>query len=228
MSLKDTIKKNGKEEGQKLKNMSWKDRFWYIWEYYKVHFLGLIIFCLVIYLIGTILYNQTFEDRLYYAVINNASPSSTDFESFNQEFKDAMGYGKKDRVTGDSSVFLNFDDAGSQTDYAYMVKISAMVSGRELDMIITDESTFKHYAASDAFLNLEEVLPEDLQEQLQDQILYAANGSGEEIPCGLNISNTRFPEATGVSITPNCYMGIVSNTARLDTVIAWIRFILND
>ncbi|HIT41942.1 MAG TPA: hypothetical protein IAB60_07605, partial [Candidatus Caccovicinus merdipullorum] len=65
MSLKDTIKKNGKEEGQKLKNMSWKDRFWYIWEYYKVHFLGLIIFCLVIYLIGTILYNQTFEDRLY-------------------------------------------------------------------------------------------------------------------------------------------------------------------
>ena len=107
MSLKDTIKKNGKEEGQKLKNMSWKDRFWYIWEYYKVHFLGLIIFCLVIYLIGTILYNQTFEDRLYYAVINNASPSSTDFESFNQEFKDAMGYGKKDRVTGDGSVFLN-------------------------------------------------------------------------------------------------------------------------
>ena len=144
MSLKDTIKKNGKEEGQKLKNMSWKDRFWYIWEYYKVHFLGLIIFCLVIYLIGTILYNQTFEDRLYYAVINNASPSSTDFESFNQEFKDAMGYGKKDRVTGDGSVFLNFDDAGSPTDYAYMVKISAMVSGRELDMIITDESTFKH------------------------------------------------------------------------------------
>lgn len=94
-------------------------------------------------------------------------------------------------------------------------------------MLITDESTFQHYAESDAFMNLEEALPEDLWEQLQDQILYTADGSGQEFPCGIEISNTRFPEDAGVSISP-CYLGIISNTNHFDTVISWIRFILED
>ncbi len=227
MSLKETLKETGKQEGLKLKNMSWRDRFWYIWEYYKLHFLGLIILCLFLYLVGTILYNQTFTDQLYYIVINNTTPSGTDFDAFDQAFKERMGYGKKDTVTGDGSYFVDFENTNEEMGYIYLIKISALVSSQELDMIITDEDTLRHYAESDAFLDLEEALPEDLWTQLQDQILYATNESGEEIPCGIDISDTLFPEATGVTITP-CYMGIISNTNHLDTVISWIRFILED
>ncbi len=227
MSLKENLKENSREERQKLKAMPWKDRLWYIWEYYKVHMLGLVILGFVIYLIATILYNQTFEQRLYYVVMNNTTPSSANFDAINQEFKDLMGYGKKDTVTGDGSVYLNFGETASEMDYAYMAKVSALVASQELDMLITDESTFQHYAESDAFMNLEEALPEDLWEQLQDQILYTADGSGQEFPCGIEISNTRFPEDAGVSISP-CYLGIISNTNHFDTVISWIRFILED
>lgn len=129
MSLRDQLKASSREERAKLKTMSWKDRFWYIWEYYKIHLLGLVILGCVIYLIATIIYNQTFDDQLYYVVMNNENPSGSDFEEFDQAFKDYMGYGKKDRITADGSVYLDFSQASSDA-FAYMTKVSALVSSR--------------------------------------------------------------------------------------------------
>ena len=38
-----SVRKEAEAEKQKLKNMSWKDRAWYVWEYYKFHILALIL-----------------------------------------------------------------------------------------------------------------------------------------------------------------------------------------
>ena len=226
MSLRDHLKASSREERAKLKTMSWKDRFWYIWEYYKIHLLGLVILGCVIYLIATIIYNQTFDDQLYYVVMNNENPSGSDFEEFDQAFKDYMGYGKKDRITADGSVYLDFSQASSDA-FAYMTKVSALVSSRELDIIIADPDTFDHYAESDAFLNLEDALPDDLWEALKDDVHVAVDGSGNQIPCGIDISQSRFPQETGVTISPSCCFGIVSNSERTDTAISWLRFIFD-
>ena len=39
MSLKETLKNEAREEQAKLKKMSFRDKLWYIWEYYKIHML---------------------------------------------------------------------------------------------------------------------------------------------------------------------------------------------
>ena len=98
---------------------------------------------------------------------------------------------------------------------------------RDRDIIIADPDTFDHYAESDAFLNLEEALPDDLWEALKDDVHVAVDGSGNQIPCGIDISQSRFPQETGVTISPSCCFGIVINSERTDTAISWLRFIFD-
>ena len=95
MSFKENFKKESQKEREKLKNMCWSDRIWYIWEYYKLHMLAMAGLFLVIYLIGNMAYHSTFETRLSYIVVNNTSMEPADLDSFNQRFKDYMNYGKK-------------------------------------------------------------------------------------------------------------------------------------
>ncbi len=226
MSLKENLKAESQREKTKLKNMSWKDRIWYIWEYYKFHMLAVAIVLFILYMIGNIIYNSTFEDRLSYVVINNNSMEPADFESFNQDFKDYMGYGKKDRVSAEGSLYIRHNDNANEMEYASMAKISALVASNALDMMIMDQLNADHYNQLDAFADLEQLLPDDLWQQVKDYAYYAPDESGNEIACAIDINSTIFPERTGVSITP-CYLGVVKSSNRIDTVIQWIRFLLD-
>lgn len=225
MSWKEHLKEEGIREREKLKNMPPKDRAWYIWEYYKVHIFILIGLCLVIYLIGEILYNKTFTTQLSYATINNFSPDYS-FDEFNEEFKAYMGYGKKDVVEGDGSMVIRYGEVISEMEYGNMAKVSALVAAQDLDILICDHLNIDHYAQLDGFRNLKETLPEDLWRQVEPLIYYGKNEAGEEIPCGIDLRGSYFFQKTGIAMEP-CYLGIVNNTARIDTVISWIRFALD-
>ena len=66
-----SIRKEAETERQKLKNMSTKDRAWYIWEYYKFHILALILAAAALWTLGGMLYRQTFTTRLSIAIVND-------------------------------------------------------------------------------------------------------------------------------------------------------------
>ena len=67
-----SIREEAENERQKLKNMSWKDRAWYVWEYYKFHLLAVILVIGVLSTIGTMIYRQTFTTRLSVAISTTA------------------------------------------------------------------------------------------------------------------------------------------------------------
>lgn len=225
MSLKESLKAEGQKEKEKLKNMSTQDKIWYIWEYYKVHMLAAAALLFLVYLIINMIYQSTFETRLSYIVINNANAQNTDLISFNQEFKEFMHYGKKDRVEAEGSLYIQYGDRASEMEYAGMAKISALVASNELDMMIADQMNIDHYMELDAYVDLQQFLPDELWQQVKDSVYYAKDSQGRDVPCALDLNSTRFPEKTGVEITP-CYLGIVSNTGRSDTILSWIRFVL--
>lgn len=226
MSLKETLKQESQKEREKLKNMSARDRVWYIWEYYKVHIFLLFVLIFIIYLIGNIFYNKTFTNQLYYVVINNTNIPGTSFEELNQEFKDYMNYGKKDTITADGSMLIKHGDIASELDYGNMAKISAIVAISDLDIMICDQVNMDHYNQLDAFQNLEQVLPDDLWQKVKNTAYYAKNSENQEIACAIDLNYTKFPQKTGVQIEP-CYLGIVSNTQHIDTIIAWLQFVLD-
>ena len=128
MSWKEKLKEEGQKEKAKLKNMSWQDRVWYIWEYYKIHIAVIGIGFLFLYLVWTIAYNSTFTTRLSYAVVNDSNPETAGLEALDQAFKAYMGYGKKDKVELNSSLRIDTDGRASELGYASMAKISALVA----------------------------------------------------------------------------------------------------
>lgn len=224
MSWKEHLKEEGTKEREKLKNMPPKDRAWYIWEYYKIHIFILIGLFMLLGLLGEIFYNKTFTTQLSYATINNFSPNYS-FEEFNEEFKAVMGYGKKDVIEADGSMVIRYGDVISEMEYGNMAKVSALVAAQDLDILICDQLNIDHYAELDGFRNLKETLPKDLWQKVEPFVYYGKNEAGEEIPCGIDLSNSYFCKKTGIDMNP-CYLGIVNNTARIDTVISWIDFAL--
>lgn len=225
MSIKEQIKAESKKERAKLKQMTWKDRIWYIWEYYKVHMLALVGIFFVFYLIGNMIYNSTFTTQLSYLVINNNSMEVANLDGLDQEFKEYMEYGKKDRISSDASIYLRHTEKATEFEYANMAKISALVSSQDLDLMISDPINIDHYMELDAFMDLQELLPEDLWEQVKDSVYYAKNPEGQSIPCGIDLALTSIPEKTGIELQPG-YISVITSTARTDTVLSWIRFVL--
>ena len=73
MDIKTSLKKEASAEKAKLKNMSWQDRIWYIWEYYKFHILALLIALGLVITFFNVLYRQTFTTRLSIPIVNDRS-----------------------------------------------------------------------------------------------------------------------------------------------------------
>lgn len=221
MSLKDTLKAEAKEERKKLKEMSFRDKIWYIWEYYKIHMLIGVIVLFLLYAVGVIFYQKTFTTQLNAMVINDTGTVS-DYGELENRFKNRMGYGKKDLVEFDNSVYLSFDGETSEMGYASLAKVTAVVASRDLDLMICDQDSIDHYASNGGYMDLEEALPEDLWELVKDDVYYTADEDGSMHPFAIDLKNSHFTEWTNCGLNP-AYLGLISNSKRTETAIEFLR-----
>ena len=107
------LKKDIKSELEKIKQMSVKDRIWYIYEYYKFHIVAVILAFTLLWVVGSSLYRQTFTTRLTFAIVNDRSGGESSMDGFENSLKEALGFGKKDLIEINSGLFINAD--GSQS-----------------------------------------------------------------------------------------------------------------
>lgn len=224
MSIKESFKKESSQELEKLKRMSWSDRIWYIWEYYKFHIIGIGLAAIVLWIIGNAIYAQTFTTRLSIAIINDRTPSSSSTEPLEESLKEYLNCGPKDLIQISSDLSLSQDGISSQMDYAAVTKIAAMVATHELDIMISDSSAIEAYAREDAFISLEELLPEDLYQIVQPQILEVSDSQGNLVPAALSLENTSFAQETGVTLSPP-YLSVLSMSEHKEDAVAMIRYL---
>ena len=227
MSLKETLKNEAREEQAKLKKMSFRDKLWYIWEYYKIHMLIGCVILFFLYALGTIFYQKSFTTQLFFIVMNDRSGSEADYEGLANEFKTRMGYGKKDKVEVDSSLYISFEESTSQLDYASLAKVTAIVASKDLDVLISDSPAVEHYASNGAFLNLEEVLPADLWDMVKDDVYMAKDENGNSFPAAISLDDSYFHEKTGTQME-EAYFSLINNSTRTDTAFEFLRFLYEE
>lgn len=223
MSAKDYLKEEWKTEKGKMKNMSFKDKLWYIWEYYKVHILAVFLFGCIIAVIGNSIYRSTFETELYCVVINNASGQGLNTDILTKEFHEYMNFTDKQEITVESSS-ITYGDNSTEYNYASMAKISALVASKGLDLMICDIENMEHYAQLSGFLDLEQELPPDILELVRDRLYYATDESGTPYACGLSLDGTDFAKETNLSMD-SILLGIVGNTPHRENIFALLRYI---
>lgn len=220
--IKDYIKTETKQEAKKLKDMSWSDRFWYIWEYYKWHMLGLFLAGCLISVIATSIYNSTLTTQFYCVVINNPMVMRENMDPITVGFKDYMQFGKKDQIFAES-LTLPTDGSFDDLALASQGKLAAIIASGDLDVMISDQVIFQRYAEMDSYLDLETVLPPDLLEIVRDRLLYVKNESGQSLAYGIDVSGSWLMQSTGIVTEPACF-AIMLNTGNLDNCIAMLRF----
>ena len=223
-----TFKERLHEEAAKLKEMSFKDKFWYIWEYYKFPIIGVIIAVFLVGSIGSAMYNNRFDTALSCAVLNSRydSDALTVDQYFNEGFRAFIGLDENTKIDVDYSMSPTFDESAmNEYSYAELAKHTAMISSKGLDVMIGRPDVIDHYGEMDGFLNLEEALPPDLYEQVKDYLYPVTNAeTGQESFCGLRLEDTSFGEKTGL-ILDNPVLTVMSNSPHTDTAIQLIRYI---
>ncbi len=225
MSLKEQFKQEVQTERRKLKDMSFQDKLWYIWEYYKFHMGGVIIAIMLLYVVGTSIYNSTIHPGLYCAIINNYSNQELDVSLLEEDFHAYMNFGKKEPVYVES-MFITYGDNATEYSYASMAKISALVASRDLDVLIADKENIDHYASMDGLSDLKQVLPEDILQVVEDRLIYSTSSTGESVAVSIDIAGTPFALAMHLSDNAS-NLTLLDNSTHRDNGIALIRYIFD-
>mgnify|MGYP002510593150 CR=1 FL=1 len=220
-----SIRKEAETERQKLKNMSTKDRAWYIWEYYKFHILALILAAAALWTLGGMLYRQTFTTRLSIAIVNDQAGGASSTADLEAGLREALGFGKKDLIEINEGLTARFGQEGmSQFEYASLAKISALVASKSLDVVIGDQSAIDHYETVSAYQNLEELLSPELYERVKDHIYRAKDGEGNLTPVALSLEDTALGEKTGIIMDPP-YLAVIQGSPHKEAALQMIEYL---
>ncbi|GLC83187.1 hypothetical protein [Lacrimispora brassicae] len=223
-TLKDTLH----EEGHKLKNMSAKDKFWYIWEYYKIPIIIVIVAVALIFSIGSAVYNNRFETALSCVILNSSPAGEADSvdDYFNQGFRQFIDLKEDVKIDVDYSMSPTFDESSmNEFTYAQLAKITAMISSKGLDVMIGKPDTMDHFGEMGGFVDLKELLPADLYDKMKENLYFITDQeTGEKIACGLLISGTDFSGKTGL-IIDDPVLAVMSNSTHTDTALELIRYV---
>lgn len=228
-------KRTIKTEFAKMKDMGFKEGWKYFWDYYRNPVLvTIIIIICAVSIVTTVIRNKrpyVIEVNLY----NNYISEETDTNAFCQAFAEHMGQ----NLTDSQMLFTAGDyfdpNTSSEEMMATVYKFAAMIAASELDIIGGDRTFVDYYAQGQPdevyFYDLKEILPEEVYTYFEEEgRLYYSNYLDEEgnvtgtYASAVEVSGTRLTEEAGLLITP-CYIGVASNSKRLDTAVEFIRWI---
>lgn len=223
-TFKDTLQ----EEKNKLKTMNLKDRLWYIWEYYKLPIIGTVVAVTLIISIFSAVRSNSFETALSCVILNSHTTSQEDLagEYFDQGFRQYLGLTDDTKIDVDHSMTVSFDNSDmTEFTYAELAKLSALITSKELDVMIGRKDSIDHFGEMGGFLDLKQVLPPDVYEKVKDQLYEVTNQeTGETIACGIRVGSTDFLKKTGLDMD-DPILGIISNSTRTDNAVKLIRYV---
>ena len=209
-----------REERKALKNGTFKEKFQYFMDYYKWPALaGIIVICCAVSLIH---HYTTYREPTFSVVLLNSTvmESSEDYAS---AFMDYAGLNPaSQQISFDTSLFITFDVSGPELNAelysSSLEKLNLMIAIGELDVMVSNDELFSHFANSGVFDDLRlYLLPEQIEayapylyyvdEPLVEQISAAElnmdNGFQPEIPDPTKPELMQKPVPVGIYVEKN-------------------------
>lgn len=188
MATGNSVHDEVKEQQQKLKGKPFKEKWAYFWEYYKIQTLVAIA---VLAFAGNLIY--TFATRkdtvMEAAFVNCYMNTEIDSDTMIADFEQYADIDtSSDCAAINRDMYVDYENS-DQYSYANMQKIIAMVSGKTLDALITDDTYMDHNLEAGLFCDLHQYFTDEELAQYGDQVIYQDlpddNNDGE-IPIGIS------------------------------------------
>lgn len=216
-----------KEKVKTFKELNFKEKLSFIWDYYKWWFIfSFIVIVLIAYTIPSFIENKK-EPVIYAAFINTEilnQESTTLMDDFIKEYDFDM---KGKRIVLDTSLIINRDRA-DQLSVQSNQKLQALLSAKTLDVIVCDEENFQFYAEIGCFLSLEDVLPKDLFEKYKPYMLTCnSKETDQTIYYGINIRTSKvLADEDAYRVDP--IFTICANANRTENAVKFLEFLMKE
>ncbi len=156
-----------KEERERMKAQPFKVRLAYFWDYHKFHVLAAAFVPFFVINLGYSWLTQ--KDTAFMAMFINCYANEEKSEAYTTALTEKMAIDtKKEEIHLDYSVQIT----GGISDYETSQLVGARMAAKEVDVMVTDETTFEGYTKSDAFLDLSQVLTPEQYEYYKDSFYY--------------------------------------------------------
>lgn len=221
-----SFKEKWQNEKNKLKPMNWKEKIGYIWEYYKLWIIGTLVIVIFSSSMISSMVKNSRPTYLYATFINASSYGNEDFDLI-ADFADYADVNtKKEQLSLDTTLQLSEGEEYDEMTYNSTMKLYAQIVAKSIDVMVMGKTIIDDYAAQDAFLALDETLPSDLYEKLQDQILTANNENGTSYECGIDISDSVVLQRSELyADTQTPVFSIVSNSEHVENAIVFLEYL---
>ena len=219
--------------------MSLAQKAEYILAYYK---LPLVLILIAAIALGSMLrYQLTHKDPLLYVGMANVSVADDAEPILADEFVTAQGQSTRDKeVVIYRDLYLVDPELSSdhQLSYASRLKVLATIDAQELDAVLMSGQSYDLLSHSGFLLDLSTVasrLPDDLAKLVRENdVIIEDNqvefdlGEAETYEAKTERVENAF-EVSGlgpfVGLTDDVYLGIIGNTPRLDTALAYLEHV---
>lgn len=218
--------KTERQKFRELPGISKKLR--YIWDYYRYWILIPILVIAACWSIGSNIYNNLKYDQIFYcAVLNNALPDEI-VTPLTEDF--AAYYGldpESETMLIDTSYVTT--DPDPQIVYAASQKINAMISTRDVEIIMGEGDEVETFASEGLFYDLSEILPAETYHALSEYMIeYTYNdtydNTSETAPFIMDLSQSELAK-NGILSAQNPMAGIVINSDNPDVAVKFIEYI---
>lgn len=219
-SMHDEIR----EQNAKLKDAPLKEKLAYFKEYYLKTTLIVIV-------------GLTFAGYLLYTIIT--APDDTAFAAFffndtgdssNTELIDGFTAHinldtKKHNAYIDSTLYYSANDSDYEA-YIGLEKTMAVISTKELDVIVGDADTINYFARCECLYDISTILPDDILEKFQDKIFYASVGENTEpIPVGIYVTDSPKLNKYYYYVDREPIYSFIINSDSIENAIEFLRYI---
>ena len=225
MGIGSRLKSNLKHDRETLKALPFRQKLGFLADYYRWVILLLLILFLLFYYVGDLVWqsHQTIDLQGFFL---NDRQDLFPARKLTAEFSDYQNTPSGHRIAFEDSLYVDLDSS-SEYNAASQGKLVAYIAARELDFLVAPEELARYYAQSFLLYDLEELLPASLAEYLQEDFYYAADGTGKEKACGLNLCRSRFLQDPAYDGKEQYYLLVLSYTPHTDAMVSFIRYAYN-
>ena len=221
-----TQKEHFEKLKSELKEMTPKEKFAHLWEYYKWIgglFLGLIlVVCVVIASV------QSLNTEIRYSgVMINLRVSPDGYVQLQDGFFAHIGAEEGRELVEVRN--MQFQDPYTTIDQTYALDVQesvvALISARQLDYLLYDEVALPFFMDPETVLDLREIFSEEELNALGSAVIrLQMPETGELLPLAIDISQTTFYQ-TYMQIQKPIYLSFSIVTQHLDTCKVFWQFI---
>lgn len=188
------------EQKLALKDMSFKQKLLYFWDYYKIHTLVVILVAAATFGIVRDIANS--KDYIFYATMLNAF--QLDSTAVSDDFAAYAGLDTENyNCYIDTTSTLDMENL-SEYDMATTQMIMALVQTGDLDVMVTDDKIFTNYAGGEMFMDLRMAFTEEELAPYRDYLYYvdaAAIAAANEAPPSASMETVTLSSEEQAAVT---------------------------